>query len=174
MADSKISALAAVTDLLDTDEFVLARAGATKKMDGVDLKAGVLGAWQAYTPALTADTTNPTLGTGSEVTGRYVQLGKLVIGEARIIFGTSGAAAGSGAYRVSLPVSPTNNGDAPAGIVNGRDNSVPVYQVAVALVDSANQWLILRGHGVLGWGAAIPWTWAASDWIKVVFAYEAA
>jgi hypothetical protein len=41
MADTKISALAAVTDLQDTDEFVLARAGTTKKIDGVDLKAGV-------------------------------------------------------------------------------------------------------------------------------------
>jgi hypothetical protein len=42
MADSKISDLAAVTDLQDTDELVLARAGASKKIDGVDLKSQIL------------------------------------------------------------------------------------------------------------------------------------
>lgn len=42
MADTKISDLAAVTDVQDTDEYVLARAGANKKIDGADLKAGVL------------------------------------------------------------------------------------------------------------------------------------
>lgn len=42
MADTKISDLAAVTDLQDTDELVLARAGTTKKIDGVDLKSEVI------------------------------------------------------------------------------------------------------------------------------------
>ncbi|HSE44722.1 MAG TPA: hypothetical protein VLA89_05270 [Gemmatimonadales bacterium] len=44
MADSKISALAAVTDLLTTDELVLARAGATKKIAGDDLAAAIAAA----------------------------------------------------------------------------------------------------------------------------------
>ncbi len=57
----------------------------------------------AYTPALTATTTNPTLGTGSVATGRYFQFGKFVIANFAIKFGTSGTNAGSGAYRVSLP-----------------------------------------------------------------------
>jgi len=38
MADSKISALAAVTDFLDTDEYVLARAGTSNKIAGADLR----------------------------------------------------------------------------------------------------------------------------------------
>lgn len=41
MADTKISDLAAVTDVLGTDEFVLARAGDTKKIDAVDLVSGL-------------------------------------------------------------------------------------------------------------------------------------
>lgn len=36
MADTKISGLAAVTDLLSTDELVLARSGTTKKIDASD------------------------------------------------------------------------------------------------------------------------------------------
>jgi hypothetical protein len=40
MADTKISALPAVTTVADTDEYVLARAGGTKKITGANLKAG--------------------------------------------------------------------------------------------------------------------------------------
>jgi len=43
VSDTKISDLAAVTDVQDTDEFVLARAGQTKKIDGVDLRSEVGG-----------------------------------------------------------------------------------------------------------------------------------
>lgn len=54
----------------------------------------------SWTPSTGA---NPTLGTGNAVKGRWWQFGKLVWAEADIIFGTSGAAAGTGAYRLSLP-----------------------------------------------------------------------
>jgi hypothetical protein len=43
MADTKISALSAVTDVQATDEFVLARAGTTKKIDASDLATGLSG-----------------------------------------------------------------------------------------------------------------------------------
>lgn len=43
MADTKISALSAVTDVLSTDEFVLARSGTTKKIAGVDLATAMGG-----------------------------------------------------------------------------------------------------------------------------------
>jgi hypothetical protein len=41
MADTKISGLPAVTNLLSTDEFVLARSGVTNKIDAVDLVVGL-------------------------------------------------------------------------------------------------------------------------------------
>jgi hypothetical protein len=43
MADTKISDLAAVTGLIGTDEFVLARSGDTKKIDATDLAASIGG-----------------------------------------------------------------------------------------------------------------------------------
>ncbi len=61
-------------------------------------------AWASHTPVLTAATTNPTLGSGSVQQGRYLPVGKMVIYRFLIQFGSSGAAAGSGRYRVSLPV----------------------------------------------------------------------
>ncbi len=61
------------------------------------------GAWTPYTPVLTATTTNPTLGSGGTITGRYMQIGKTVMGWATITFGSSGTNAGSGLYRVTVP-----------------------------------------------------------------------
>lgn len=43
MADKKISELDAVTDVQDTDEYVLARSGASKKITGADLRSEVGG-----------------------------------------------------------------------------------------------------------------------------------
>lgn len=63
-----------------------------------------VGAWTTYTPALTADTTNPTLGSGSIAYGRYKQNGKEVKCQFVIRFGSSGRNKGSGQYSVSLPV----------------------------------------------------------------------
>lgn len=57
----------------------------------------------SWTPALTATTTNPTLGTASSATGTYFQLGDWMFASFAVIFGTSGTDAGSGAYRVSMP-----------------------------------------------------------------------
>jgi hypothetical protein len=53
MADQKISGLAPVTDVADTDEYPVARAGATKKITGANLKAAMPGG-VAPTRTLTA------------------------------------------------------------------------------------------------------------------------
>ena len=58
---------------------------------------------EAYTPALTAVTVNPTLGTGSFAGGTYQLIQKRAFVEGAIFFGSSGAAAGTGAYRISVP-----------------------------------------------------------------------
>lgn len=62
-----------------------------------------------YTPALTALTTNPTLGAGSSQLGSYSLSGKIMTGAFFVAFGTSGSAIGSGAYMVSLPPGFTYN-----------------------------------------------------------------
>ena len=58
---------------------------------------------ESYTPALTAVTTNPTLGTGSFAGARYQLIQKRAFVEGAIYFGSSGAAAGSGNYRINVP-----------------------------------------------------------------------
>jgi hypothetical protein len=56
---------------------------------------------QAYTPALTGSTTNPSIGAGS-ITASYSQIGKVLIGQIDVSFG-AGATAGSGTFALSLP-----------------------------------------------------------------------
>lgn len=70
MADTKISNLAAVTDVQATDEFVLARAGATKKLTGASL-VGAVGLFNAYAYVrheLAANTAGGTATSGSWLT----------------------------------------------------------------------------------------------------------
>lgn len=60
------------------------------------------GAWQSYTPTWTATTTNPTLGNAT-LTGRYVQIGKVVTININLTFGTT-TALGTGNHYFSIPV----------------------------------------------------------------------
>ncbi len=62
-------------------------------------------AWLSHTPVLTASVTNPTLGSGSRQEGRYLSgVGDFIVYRFLVQFGTSGTNAGSGQYRISLPV----------------------------------------------------------------------
>jgi hypothetical protein len=135
-----------------------------------------VGAWTAYTPTLTAVTTNPTLGTGGSATGRYTQVDKTVTGWATITFG-SGFTAGSGIYSVSLPVAPLTT-TIQAG--SGRIKVASLYSrvnlfttsTAVNLEYATN---IVNGSvAYVASGAGAPGTWAANDEIRVWFSYEAA
>lgn len=86
------------------------------------IETQLVGAYDAYTPTLTASTTNPTLGSGSSATGYYKRLGHRVEGYATIQFGSAGVAAGSGYYGLLLPVEPVNRTQA-IGIGYVIDNS---------------------------------------------------
>lgn len=136
--------------------------------------------WIAYTPTLTASTTNPTLGTGSTASGFYIAAGKLIIGKAKIVFGSSGAVAGSGQYRLSLPVTAVNTtlnkinqttfmSDSSAGA-----NAQPTaYLAATTYLQFAYSATWPSGTTTIVTDA-LPWVWAASDSIEVAFVYEAA
>lgn len=152
------------------------------------IETQIVGAWTSYTPTLTADTADPTLGTASSATGYYKRLGHRVEGYATIIFGTSGTAAGTGAYGVLLPVEPANRIQ-PIGIGYCFDYSdnlrFMVASVAVipALWAAATKKAVIFNTNTAGSGistganpvgAATPWAWSANDQIVMQFSYEAA
>lgn len=140
-----------------------------------------LGAWTAFTPTLTASTTNPTLGTGSTASGYYIQIGKMVVVRIGLQFGTSGAAAGTGTYTIgALPVSAATSG---AGTTR-QVGPIMLYDASANVVWTGGQaemsgttlTNLYYGNGttLTAVGAAAPWTWAASDQIRLSFVYEAA
>jgi len=131
-------------------------------------------AWETWTPALTASTTNPTLGTGSTTSGRYGRINKTVFGQLLIQFGTSGAAAGTGFYFVSLPVTAQASGPT-VGSGYILDNSTSLLRHVVAVLDSTSRIALwLENSTNFAVAAGNPWTWAASDSIRIDFQYEAA
>lgn len=158
---------------------VAASTGGTERMriDNAGLITGTgtsLGAWTAYTPTLTASTTNPTLGTGSTASGAYCQIGKVVHYRARIIFGTSGVAAGSGFYYVSLPVAST--GSLQFGFARITDSSASKVFLGHAVFNSSSIVAIRVQQDSTGEAAVqngTPFTWAASDEIIIEGTYQA-
>ena len=152
------------------------------------IETQLVGAWTSYTPTLTAMTTNPTLGSGSSATGYYKRLGHRVTGYANIAFGSSGAAAGSGAYLILLPVAPVNRTQ-PIGIgylMDYSDNlrivvAVGLVLPAVSPAADSKALILLTNTAGNGFGNgqnpaadSVPWTWAANDNIVLKFDYEAA
>lgn len=144
---------------------------------------GMFGSWSYYTPNLTASTTSPTLGSGSTATGRYVQIGRFVAFHAFIQFGTSGVAAGSGIYGVSLPVAAPNSiygatGTQQAsftGVTELKAGSSYVYaNTAISTTTASIYYTSAYPSGTqVTVGAGNPWTWAASNIIHMSGWYEA-
>lgn len=137
-------------------------------------------AWTSYTPALTATTTNPTLGSSSNVFGHYRKAGRLVVVRAKIQFGTAGVAAGSGNYLISAPVAAESTTNVSrVGRYFLFDNSAGAVAFG-HLVWSTTTTLLLEYPATWPSGAqtlvtnAAPWTWAASDLIQYELAYESA
>ena len=112
-----------------------------------EAKQGVV---MAYTPILTAVTTDPTLGTGSSSIGYYSLVGTTVTAWATIEFGTS-SAAGSGELRFSLPLpatAPYGADGFPVGVATVFTSGTGVftiYQLFAAGNDTSNCRLLLDG-----------------------------
>lgn len=130
-------------------------------------------AWETYTPALTASTTNPTLGTGSSATGRYGQVNKIVCGQGQITFGTAGISAGSGFYYVSLPITAQASGKV-IGQFQFLDSSASATYIGTLISDTTTRALMYYNNPSSVATNIAPFTWAASDFIRYTFQYEAA
>jgi hypothetical protein len=144
----------------------------------ISARANVASTNTAFTPALTATTTDPTLGSGSTAEGFYTKSGRWVAGQGRILFGTSGVNAGSGTYRVSLPVfagglsgSGTAGNGPTIGVFTIKDDGSTITRFGVLQLVSASTALMLTGSDATGVSNSNPWTWAASDRIHYSFGY---
>jgi len=145
-----------------------------------EMESWLSGDVQKYKPTLTADTTDPTLGSNAQQYGMYrVLAGNLVIGWFAIIFGTSGTAQGSGNYYVSLPfkgdILPYGFSTVGSGRLRDASNSYS-YLVTMELVAGAKARMIWDKQSA-GTGSAVdavdPFTFSASDELHGSFMYVA-
>ena len=140
-----------------------------------------IGEWTSYTPVLTASVTNPTLGTGSQQLGSFARIQNLIICRFYIAFGASGTNAGSGSYRVSLPVNANPFGaffSASSGQTSFFDSSANNIYFANGYIPASTYAAILVQNGFNTFmndlTNAVPVIPAANDVISGYLIYQAA
>lgn len=151
-------------------------------IEDADTRLTALGVYAAYTPTLTTNGVNPTLGAAPVQLGRWTQIGKMVHCYGRIMVGGAGFAAGSGNYQISLPVT-ANVPHANGLIGTGKflDSSTSAFAQVMAQFSGTTTTLFIFTYP-LTWptGAATavqhatPWAWGQSDEIFWDITYEAA
>lgn len=87
----------------NTDPLANVAAAQKALADAIDAKLGTTPA--AFASALTAVTTNPSIGTGGTVDGWFVQRGKASVEfTVNIMLGSAGLSGGAGQWKIKLPV----------------------------------------------------------------------
>jgi hypothetical protein len=135
---------------------------------------------ETYTPALTAVTVNPTLGTSSFQEGRYQVIQKRAFVEGTIYFGTSGAAAGTGAYRISVPSAvsiKSNNAAIGYGLFYDASAAYVFYPMQAFYISATTFQLIVASPAYTAasiLSSTVPVVPANSDQIKFTLCYEVA
>jgi hypothetical protein len=145
-----------------------------EEMNGF-LFGGVGDAWVDYTPTITGFS----LGNGT-VTGKYLQLGKMVFFRVRMVWGTT-SSTGSSAFTCSLPV--TAKFSSPSTIRAGAaegwsydDSAFNTYHLVSQGPQTTTCAFYMPGtNGFMStMTSTTPFTWAANDYIVVHGWYEAA
>lgn len=137
--------------------------------------------WTTYTPVWSSSgSTQPVLGNGT-LTGRYVSLGATIVGEVRMVAGSSGFNRGTGKYYFSLPVLGVAENYQPMGQVVIRDEGPGLTYFGTAIFNENNDSRMeLWVHGQTASydegfpvGFDVPFLFSSSDRILVHFQYEA-
>lgn len=143
-----------------------------------------MGAWNTYTPAWTADTTNPAIGNGS-LTGKYAIVGKTCHFTMLMQFGST-TTYGSGNYFLSYPVQagalgglPQHQGVATSGTGTSAGRAMLTCQpTASANATTYSLWgpaSASTSHlGQLGSGGLLGFAWANGNIMRIGGSYEVA
>lgn len=146
------------------------------------------GAGKGWTPTLTAipgsgpggTSSDPSLGSGSNVQGRYAEVGGVITAWCVIGFGTSALSSGAGIYQVSLPAPPVLPfGFMPIGFGYAYDASQAVARSLVARQYGTNGTTAVLTVGQrasandLGhsWNGNADGPWEATDAIYLALSY---
>jgi hypothetical protein len=138
------------------------------------------GDWTTYTPTWTSTGTAPTAGNGT-FAGRYARLGKTVLLEMYVLFGST-SNAGTGEWRFSLPVAAASIGSGTRAWVGSAIGTNPstAYWPGIAVVEGGASVLSIIGPTSAAgstnarWGATVPYTWSNGHYLSLSVAYEGA
>ena len=136
---------------------------------GFRLPDGVIGQWRNWSPTLN----NLTKGNGTQ-TARYTQVGKLVVAEYALVFGSTSAMGTN--PNVSLPVTAVVLGgnENNRGSGEAHDDSVGTRIALAVRATPTVAALHYLNPAYTGITATAPFTWTTSDVIQFTITYEAA
>ena len=146
-------------------------AGALKWLTVEGIVGTDLGKWQAYTPTWTAATTNPAIGNGT-LAGRYVQLGKTVMGNIYLAPGST-TTFGSGNWAFSLPKTSASSSVNYMGSWIARDIGTNNFSGQILLYNTID-FFARNGAANYNLSSTVPFTWANGDYLSISFTYEIA
>lgn len=129
----------------------------------------------SFVPTLSASTP-PTMGTGAVRSGHYVVMpGASVAYTFFIQFGSSGVAAGTGQYTITLPLTaavPGGTGVFPAiGTIIALDTSASTILSGSCYVPGSNPSVVSLILSTAAATNTLPWVWAAGDYIAGTIVY---
>ncbi len=137
-----------------------------------------IGEYSTYTPTFTASGTNPNVGSTGRVSGIFCQINDAVFASIFIVFSGSGVSAGSGEYRIGLPVAADLVGDGKnqIGLTWAYDSSGGYAVSGLAQANNANYCIAYNSYGVaIGpIGASVPFAWSTNDQLRININYKAA
>lgn len=142
--------------------------------DGTWAALPTSGTWQNYTPIWTTAGTAPSLGNGT-LSGRYVQVGKLVVAQIEFVAGST-TTFGTSVYFFSLPVADVGANRSFAGAGQIEDASPSAQFQIITKVEQGQQKISMwdpRSSSVLI-SSTTPITFASGDKIHATITYEAA
>jgi hypothetical protein len=126
----------------------------------------------AYTPAWTAATTNPSIGTGT-VSGEHFESGGVCHVAVRLSMGAT-TTYGSGNWALGLPF-PAANIVERTGSGRALDSGTQFYQASSSIQPGASVMEVLVGGSASNLvNATTPFTWAGGDYLLIAAAYPIA
>lgn len=165
-------------DLNDAVEALQAKVGVdgSAVTTSLDYKLADLGTWTTYTPVLTAQTTNPNLGSTGAISGYYTQVNDLVVGTVYLYFSGTGVSAGNGVWFISLPVAADTSGpNIIAGHINCYDSSVPAFRHGFPQHSTSTTVQMYASDNVsIAISNSSPFAWSTNDQLRMQFIYKAA
>lgn len=124
-------------------------------------------AWATYTPTISASTTPPT---GWTTTGKYIQIGKWVMGIATFTFGAGTAAVGTLRFGVPVTADSTCLGFVIGGAALNDSGSSTFRSVSL----DATTYMCLYSEAGTAVTGAVPFTPSTADFYRIKFTYLAA